>query len=140
MTMTMTRTSRFLRLALLADAIASGATALQMTLLSGTLAALLNLPQDLLLGAGVILLPYAAFVGYLSRRETLPRWVVFAVIVCNVLWAADSLLLAFSSWITPTALGYAFIICQALIVAVFAELQYIGLRKSTAPIGRTAAA
>ena len=133
--MTMTRTSRFLRIALLADAIASGATGLQMIFLSGTLASLLNLSQDLLLGAGVILLPYAAFVGYLSRRETLPRWIIFAVIGCNVLWAADSLLLAFSGRITPNALGYAFIIFQALIVAVFAELQYIGLRKSAQPVG-----
>ena len=138
--MTTTRTSRFLRLALLADAIASGATGLQMTLLSGTLAALLNLPEDLLFDAGIVLLPYAAFVGYLSRRETLPRWIVFAVIVCNVLWAADSLILAFSGWIAPNAFGYAFIIFQALVVAVFAELQYIGLRGSAAAGGQTAAA
>ncbi len=138
--MTTTRTSRFLRLALLADAIASGATGLQMTLLSGTLAALLNLPEDLLFDAGIVLLPYAAFVGYLSRRETLPRWIVFAVIVCNVLWAADSLILAFSGWIAPNAFGYAFIIFQALVVAVFAELQYIGLRRSAAAVGQTAAA
>ena len=138
--MTTTRTSRFLRLALLADAIASGATGLQMTLLSGTLAALLNLPEDLLFDAGIVLLPYAAFVGYLSRRETLPRWIVFAVIVCNVLWAADSLILAFSGWIAPNAFGYAFIIFQALVVAVFAELQYIGLRRSAATVGQSATA
>jgi hypothetical protein len=137
--MTTTRSSRFLRIALLADAIASGATGLQMTLLSGTLASLLNLPEDLLFGAGVILLPYAAFVGYLSRRETLPRWIVFAVIACNVLWAADSLIVAFSGWIAPNALGYAFIIFQALVVAVFAELQYIGLRRSAAAAARQTA-
>ena len=32
----------------------------------------------------------------------------------------------------PTLLGYAFVIAQALVVAVFAELQFMGLRKPIA--------
>jgi hypothetical protein len=52
------------------------------------------------------------------------------VIVTNVLWAIDSALLAMSGWVEPNALGYAFIIMQALVVVAFAELQYVGLRRS----------
>jgi hypothetical protein len=134
--MTLSRPSPFLRFALLADAIASGATGLSMTFFSGTLSGLLSLPADLLFYSGLILVPYAVLVGYLSRRETLPRWTVLAVIVTNALWAADCLLLMFSGWIAPSALGYAFIGMQALVVAAFAELQYVGLRRSTAPVAR----
>jgi hypothetical protein len=140
MTMTTGGPSRFLRLVLLTDAIVSGATGLQMTLLSGMLAELLRVPENLLFYAGLFLLPYAGIVGYLARRETLPRWAVFAVIVCNALWATDSLIVAFSGWIAPNALGYAFILFQALVVAMFAELQYVGLRKLSHAGGRHVAA
>jgi hypothetical protein len=130
---TMTRPSSFLRFALLADAIASGGTGLLLTFFSGALEGLLQVPSSLLFYSGLILVPYAALIGYLSRRETLPRWSVFAVIVCNVLWALDSVLLTFSGWIAPTALGYAFIMMQAIVVFAFAEMQYVGLRRSTSP-------
>jgi hypothetical protein len=33
--------------------------------------------------------------------------------------------------VAPTALGYAFVVGQAAVVAVFAELQLIGLRRTS---------
>lgn len=128
--MNQSESSRFLRLVLLADAIATGVTGLLMVLGASLLDELLQVPDDLLLYAGLVLLPYSAVVGWLSRRDTLPRWAVLAVIVTNALWAVDCLLLMFSGWIAPSALGYAFIIAQVLVVVAFAELQYVGLRRS----------
>jgi hypothetical protein len=32
--------------------------------------------------------------------------------------------------VSPTVLGYAFVLAQALVVLVFAEAQYFGLRRS----------
>ena len=127
-----TRLTRFLRNALILDAMATGATGLLLTLFSGSLTSLLRVPGELLFYAGLVLLPYAALVGWLATRDALPRWSVWAVIVTNVLWAVDSVLLAMSGWVEPNALGYAFIVVQALVVAGFAELQFIGLRRSTA--------
>jgi hypothetical protein len=126
-----TRPTPFLRNVLLLDAVATGATGLLMTFFAGTLTGLLQIPNTLLFYAGLILLPYAVLVGWLARRETLPRWSVWAVIVTNALWAVDSVLLAMSGWVEPNALGYAFILMQALVVVGFAELQYVGLRRST---------
>jgi hypothetical protein len=126
------RNSPFLRWALLADAIASGSTALLMILFSGALAQLLQIPAGLLLNAGLVLVPYVALVAYLGTRERLPRWTVWAVIGANILWALDSVLVALSGWFEPNGLGYAFIVGQATVVALFAELQFIGLRRSTA--------
>lgn len=138
--MTLARPSRFLRFALLADAVATGATGLLLIFLSGFLARLLAIPGSLLFYSGLILVPFAAFVFYLFRRETLLRSAVFAVIAINILWAIDSVILAFSGWIAPSVLGYAFILFQAAVVGVFAELQYIGLRKSGGGATRAAIA
>jgi hypothetical protein len=61
--------------------------------------------------------------------------VVWSIIVCNASWVAASLLLLVGGWVAPTALGYAFVIAQAVVVGVFAELQYMAVRK---PIHATA--
>jgi hypothetical protein len=126
-----TRPTPFLRRVLMLDAVATGATGLLMTFFASTLTGLLAIPGTLLFYAGLILLPYALLVAWLARRDTLPRWAIWAVIVTNVLWAMDSVLLAMSGWIGPNALGLAFIIMQALVVVAFAELQYVGLRRAT---------
>jgi hypothetical protein len=104
-----------------------------MVALSSQLAGLLQLPDALLFYAGAFLVPYAALLAYLSRRETLPRWTVWAVVLGNILWAVDCTLLALSGWVAPSALGYAFIAVQAVAVVAFAELQYVGMRRSQAP-------
>jgi len=122
--------SPFLRRALLADALISGATGLLMLIGANVLASLLGLPEALLRYAGLVLLPYGALVAYVATREQLRRWAVWAVIVANAIWAMDSIILLLSGWLTPNAICYAFIIFQALVVAAFAEIQYIGLRRS----------
>lgn len=55
-----------------------------------------------------------------------------AVIALNAAWVGASvLLLLLPAW-SPTGLGYAFILVQAGAVAVLAEMQYVGLRGSSA--------
>jgi hypothetical protein len=56
--------------------------------------------------------------------------VVWAVIVLNALWTVDSFLLLLTGWVAPTELGYIFVAAQAFGVAVFAGLEYFGLKKS----------
>lgn len=119
-----------LRLALLGDALASGAMGLLMLGGGPLLAGLLGLPAGLLQGAGLVLLPYAAAIAWLARRESLPAWSVLAVIGVNLVWAADSLLLLASGWVAPSGFGIAFVAAQALAVAGFAVAQWLGLRQS----------
>ena len=125
----MDRPPVFLRRALVLDAVASGATALMMIAGAGLVEGLLGLPAALLRGAGLVLLPYVAFVIYTGTRETISRPAVWAIIVANVLWAAASAFLLVSGWVAPTALGTAFVIAQAVVVALLGELQYMGLRR-----------
>ncbi len=119
-----------LRQALLADAVTSAACAALLVGGAGFLDDLLGLPTALLRGAGLVLLPFVAFVAWLGTRARVPRLAVLAVIGLNALWALDSFLLLASGWVAPHAAGLAFVIAQAVVVAMYAELQVMGLRRS----------
>ena len=120
----------FLRRVLWADAIASGASGLVMAAGAGVLESFLGLPGDLTRASGLILLPYAAIVAVVAARAPISRAAVWTIIVANAAWAVASICLLVGG-LAPTAFGYAFVIAQALVVAVLAELQYAGVRSFT---------
>jgi hypothetical protein len=124
--------SPFLRKALLLDVAASGATAGLLIGGAGWLDGLLGLPIGLLREAGLILVPFVAFVAWVGTREKMSRSVVTAIIGANVLWVVASICLLVGNWVAPTMLGYAFVLAQAAAVGLFAELQYMGLRRQDA--------
>jgi hypothetical protein len=132
----MIQPSTFLSRALLADAIFSGVAAVTLTLGAGMLAPLLNLPEALLREAGLFLIAYTALVGWLGTRTSVMKALVWFVIVGNAAWTFGSIALLFSGAVNPNLLGQVFIVAQAIATGVFAELQYVGLRKS----GETATA
>jgi len=122
--------SPLLRQALVADASTSGAFGLLLLLAAGPLASTLGLPEPLLRLSGALLVPYAILIGSLGLRDRLPRGLVWAVVIGNVIWATDSLLLLVSGWVEPTRAGYAFVIAQGLAVLMYAEFQFVGLKRS----------
>jgi hypothetical protein len=126
--------SLFLRRALLADAIFSGVSAFVMTLDAGALAPFLNLPEALLRETGLFLVAYAALVGWLWSRPLVPKLLVMIVIAGNAAWTLASIALLFSGAVSPNLLGEIVVVTQAIATGVLAELQYIGLRKSTAEL------
>jgi len=126
----MPRSSLFLRYALLADAIASGATGLLMIAGADLLTRLLGLPVALLRESGLLLVPYVALVAFVGTREIIPLGAVKAIIALNVLWVLGTVGLLVGGFVAPTVLGYAFVIVQAVAVGVLAELQLVGLRRA----------
>lgn len=122
----------FLRYALLADAVASGATGLLLIAGADLLTGLLGLPVALMREAGLLLVPYVALVAFVGTREAISRPAVQAIIALNVLWVVGSIGLLMSGHVAPTVLGTAFVIAQAIAVGVFAELQVVGLRRTQA--------
>jgi hypothetical protein len=122
--------SLFLRRALLADAIFSGGSAVGLTLGAGMLASLLNLPEALLREAGLFLIAYAIIVGWLGTRASLAKALVLIVVAGNAAWTLASIWLLFSGMVSPNLLGEIVVVAQAIATGIFAELQYIGLRKS----------
>ena len=126
--------STFLSRALLADAIFSGVSAAGLTLGAGLLAPLLHLPDALLRETGLFLIAYTALVGWLGTRSSIPNVLVLIVIAGNAAWTLGSIALLFSGAVTPNLLGELFVVAQAIATGVFAELQYIGLRKSSGAV------
>lgn len=122
--------STFLRRALIADAVFSGLAALGFTFGAGAFAPLFHLPETFLREVGLFLIAYAAFVGWLGTRQAMMKALVLIVIVGNAAWTLGSVALLFSGAVSPNALGTAMVVAQAIATGVFAELQYIGLRRS----------
>jgi hypothetical protein len=118
----------FLRRALLLDAVATGATAFLLVVGAGLLSDLLGLPTALLRYAGVLLVPFVALVVWAATRTTVSASVIWTIIISNALWVAGSIGLLIGDWVDLTALGYGFVIAQAVAVGLFAELQVLGLR------------
>lgn len=122
--------SSFLRRALLADAVFSGVSAVGLTFGASVFAALFSLPEVFLREVGLFLIAYAAFVGWLGTRQTMMKVLVLIVIIGNAAWTLGSIALLFSGAVSPNLPGMVMVGAQAIATGVFAELQYIGLRKS----------
>jgi hypothetical protein len=96
------------------------------------IAGVLGLPEALLRYAGLLLIPFVALVAWAWTREQAAAHVVRTIIGANAAWVVASILLLLSGWVQPTALGYGFVIGQAVVVGIFAALQMLGLRRSPA--------
>jgi hypothetical protein len=126
--------SPFLRRALQIDAIFSGVSALVLVFGASFLAPLTNLPDSFLRNTGLVLVAFVLGVGYLASREAMSKVAMWAVIAINVVWTIDSIALLASGWLSPNLLGQVFIVMQAIAVGIFAELEFIGLRRSAGAV------
>ena len=116
-----------LRLALVADAAVTGANAFAYLAGAVVLDSVLGVPIALLLVLGAFLAVYSALVLRLATRPA--RAGVVAVILANLTWAAGSLIVLALDTFTPDPVGQVWIALQAVVVAGFAALQYLGLRR-----------
>ncbi|MGE8497097.1 MAG: hypothetical protein ACN6O6_06265 [Pseudomonas sp.] len=124
--------SPLLRNALLADGLLGISAGLLLVLNANWMVGFLDLPRMLLMASGLFLLPLGGLLFWLSRQPQLHRLVVWAVITLNGLWVIESVMLLVLGWVTPNAFGYVFIIGQAVVVGLLADLQWFGLRQSRA--------
>lgn len=115
------------------DALTSGAMGILLLAAGGMLAPVLGLPEGLLRGAGLVLLPFAAFVLHAARGPAPSA--VRVVIGLNLAWVAASLVLLVSGLVAPSIWGDLLIIAQAMVVALFALLQANGLRRPALAAG-----
>lgn len=120
----------FMRNVLRVDALSCVACGLLQLAFPVQMAVMLRLPGPLLAYTGEFLLVYAALVAFVSTRKPIPRNVVWLLVGGNLGWAAACVLLLVSGNVQPTVLGMVYVSMQALTVAVLAELQYFGLRRT----------
>ncbi len=133
--------SPFLRRVLLADAVLAGGAGLLMALLATPLEPWLSIPASLLQAAGIGFVAFAILAAVVARSQRPARIAVWAVILVNVVGVVECVGLLLGNWISPSLLGILFVLALALVMAVFAALEYAGLKQSPhqAGIGNAAA-
>ena len=94
------------------------------------LAPIMGIPSPLALTVtGIVLLPFGLLLWWLAGREELARTVGWIAIELDVLWVAGSIALLLSGWLPLTTAGNWIIALLADAVAMFAVLQYLGVRR-----------
>lgn len=86
----------------------------------------------ILTGLGVVLLLFAADLFWMTRETAVNPTFARLIIALDILWVVGSVLILFTNWVPLTNAGWWSVAIVADIVAVFAILQYIGLRRVTA--------
>ena len=119
-----------LRLALKLDAAASGALGVLALAAGPLLDDLLDAPLALLWPTGLFLVAYAAAIWTAASRPAVSRPAARSVVMLNLLWVVASVVTVVAGWFSLNGLGTAFVLAQAAAVALFAGLQFLGLRHS----------
>lgn len=118
---------RLLRLALRVDAAATGTMGIAALAGGSLLSAPLGAPTPALLAVGGFCVVYAIGLAALAARPSMPVPLVWTVVLCNLAWAVASIVTAA---VAPlTVLGIVVTVAQGVAVAVFADVQWLGLRR-----------
>ena len=123
-----TRTLDLLPLALRLDAAVTGVNGLAHLAAAPLLTGLLGVPAGALRGTGAFLVAFAAAVAVVAARARIPSGVVQVVVAANLLWTAASVATVLAGRFDLTAVGTAWVLLQAAVVAGFAALQLTALR------------
>ncbi|MEJ5022250.1 hypothetical protein WH297_21265 [Ochrobactrum vermis] len=105
------------------DAITCAAMGVALVAASAPVGELTGIPAPLLYWAGVLLLPIAAFMAWVSRSANPPAWAVNFIVLGNGAWVAASLFLPVAGMIAPNLLGWLFLVGQAAAVTVLSWLE-----------------
>ena len=115
------------------NAISTAACAVAMLAARGILPALFGLDGPALLDVlAVGLLAYAGMLAAAANRRPVTRQALLAFTVADVLWVVASAIVLLLFWPELTAVARFLVIAVALVVEVFATLQYLAAGKASA--------
>jgi hypothetical protein len=118
-----------LKRALLANAAFSGLSGLLIVVLDARIAALLTEIDYKLWPIGVMLIGFSASLLWYSTRPTINSAWVMSVIVADVAWVVGTVVLLLAWHDVLTASGAWILAIAGILVLVFADLQWFGLRR-----------
>jgi hypothetical protein len=125
------RESALLRNALRGNALFSGISGLVLLLGAQTLAQFTGIQEPVVFTLlGVVLILFAIDLVWIASKENINRHLAWAVIILDVAWVAGSIFILLTDLIPLTVAGRWAIALVAEAVAVFAILQYVGLRRT----------
>jgi len=117
------------RNAVLADGVISGAMGALLIVAAGPLSGLLGISAGFLFWVGVAFMPWMLALLLIGRKDQPSARAVETVIALNMLWVVASIGLIIFGPFDMTGLGIAFVAAQALAVTIFADLQFVGLKR-----------
>ncbi len=138
--MSMFASPRFLPRVMWADAASCAASGALQLVAGQPLSDVTGLPLALLQWTGWFLLGYALLAAWMAARSPVPRRLIGLVVVGNLGWAVACVALLSLGGLGLSAWGVAWVLAQALVVVVFAELQWTGLRRTRGAAGVVRAA
>ena len=119
---------RLLRLSLRGNAAFSTLCGLTSLLAAGSLAAALGIPEPALLTSlGLQLLVFAGLLALLASRPAIRPGLALAVVAADVLWVIGTGPVLVAGILTPLGSWTAFAVAN--VIALFAVLQYLGIRR-----------
>ena len=124
-----TTDDRMLRRALTANAEFCMASGLGMAIFSGPLGDWIGAPRWALIVVGIGLIPWGAMLFAFSRRPQLRRADAWTAIFGDDAWVLGTLILVLGFPTALTSTGNAVAVAVALVVAAFAAVQYVGLKR-----------
>jgi hypothetical protein len=119
-----------LRRVLAFDAISGVGTGLLQLSASGPMSGTLGLSEHLLWSSGIGIFAFVALAAWLSMQRTPLRAGLAVLVIGNFAWAIGCLWLALGGASGASSLGVAYLMVQVVVVAVLAELQWMGMRHS----------
>ena len=123
--------SNLLKNALRGNALFSGTSGLIALAAAQSLTAFTGInPPIIFVVLGIALILYAVDLWWVASRETINRRFAWAAIILDVLWVIGSIAVLLSGWLPLTVAGSWTIALLAEAVAIFAVLQFVGLRRS----------
>ncbi|MFJ2738786.1 hypothetical protein ACIO3O_03865 [Streptomyces sp. NPDC087440] len=117
------------RLALKLDGVVTGLNGLAYLALATVLDSWFGIATSVQYPVGAFLLLFALGVLAAGTRRRISRPALTAIATANLFWVALSLTVAVSGTLTPTGIGTAWLVLQALTVGGFAGLQLLGLKR-----------
>ncbi|MDX1413049.1 MAG: hypothetical protein R3293_02600 [Candidatus Promineifilaceae bacterium] len=124
--------SNLLKNALRGNALFSGLSGIVALLGSQYLAEFTGLGSSMLFTIlGIVLILYGIDLWWVSSREQIDHRFAWAAIILDVLWVAGSAAILLSGWPALSVAGRWTVFIIAELVALFAVIQFIGLRRST---------
>lgn len=121
---------QFLRRVLQANLVFSGLSGLLLAVGAGPLSHRLGVPAAwMLVVIGIGLLGFAWQLFQTAKQNPIELWQANAIFWLDVTWVIGSALLLFSGWVAFTTAGWWAVLLVADMVAIFAVLEYVGIRR-----------
>lgn len=117
-----------LRKILIADAMVCVLSGLSLIAATGYWDSVTGIPSLEILVSAAILFPVGALMLWTGTRNTVPPVWVGVILAGNGIWILSSLTVLFGGIYPLTDFGWAFVAAQTVLVLIFTDLEYMGLR------------